>query len=137
MVRSVRDGLYVSNGRATYYLPGNDASELSLVKVDDEPAIFGTDVKVDGEIVGRNLPPGPAVLWLTKSGLAVGLPEGKMFKATQKSYCPTVPFAGSSIVGKNRLGFYQYIASQQSFPDVLVDTGNGFSSLGSMEATRP
>jgi hypothetical protein len=136
MLRAVIDGLYVSNGRKTFFLPGLDPGEMSLQEVSDEPVIFGTDMKVDGSAVGRNVPPGPVVLWLSESGVSVGLPEGKVF-FPNGHYAPPVLHPGAAITTLNRFGFYQYLVSQKSFPSVLIDTGEGFSSSGSMLAELP
>jgi hypothetical protein len=133
MLRAVLDGLYVSNEKKTFFLPGSDPGEMSLQEVSDEPAIFGTDVKVDGSAVGRNVQPGPVVLWLSESGISVGLPGGKVF-SPNGHYAPPVLYPGAATAALNRFGFYQYIVSQKTFPNIVIDSGDGFSLSGSMEA---
>jgi hypothetical protein len=76
------------------------------------------------------------VLWLSESGISVGLPGGKVF-SPNGHYAPPVLYPGAATTALNRFSFYQYIVSQKSFPNVLIDTENGFSSSGSMEATLP
>ena len=136
MLRAVQDGLYVSNGKKTVFLAGLDPGDMALREVSDEPAILGTDIKVDGSAVGRNVLPGPVIMWLSESGVSVGLPEGKVF-SPNGHYAPPVPYPGAATTALNRFGFYQYIVSQKSFPDVLVDAVDGLSSSGSMEASLP
>jgi hypothetical protein len=119
MVRAVRDGMFVSNGRATYFLSGLDPQELSMVKVDDDPAIFGTDAIIDGGLAGDGSVAGRVILWLSPGGICLGAAEGVFRKISKDYYRPLISFTGASIVRKNERGFYQYLVSQKSMGGTL------------------
>jgi hypothetical protein len=118
-VRAVRDGMYISNGRATYFLSGLDPQEFSMVKVDEEPAILGTDAILDGGLVGEDAIAGRVILWLSPGGICLGAAEGVFRKISKDYYRPSISFTGASIVRKNERGFYQYLVSQKSFGGTL------------------
>jgi len=112
MMSSVKDGLYVSEGKNTYFMAGLDPGEASLVKVADYPAILGSDVKIDGDRLGRNIS-GRAVLFTTPMGVCVGLDEGKFINLTESFYRPSSLNESRSIL--RMVGnFYQYLISQKA-----------------------
>jgi hypothetical protein len=78
MMRAVKDGVYVSNSKETYFMAGLDPSEASLVKVADYPAILGSDVKIDGDHWAGHL--GQAVLAFFNGDLR-GLDGGRFISA--------------------------------------------------------
>jgi hypothetical protein len=119
MLRAVRDGMFISNGRATYFLSGLDPQEFSMVKVDDETAIPGTDAILDGGLVGDGEVAGRVILWLSPGGICLGAAEGTFRKISKDFYRTLISFTGASIVRKNERGFYQYLVSQKSFGGTL------------------
>lgn len=114
LLRAVRDGIFVSNGQATYFLAGLDPNEFASVKVDSEGAIPGTAVLVDGESVGPGEIPGQVLLWLSPGGICLGGPGGIFKKITKDFYRPPETGPGSAIFRKTAKGFYQYMVSQRT-----------------------
>lgn len=112
MMRAVKDGIYVSNSKETYFMAGLDPGEAALVKVADYPTILGSDVKIDGERIGRDIS-GRAVLCMTPMGICAGLDGGTWINLTQSFYRPGSLNEGSvmlRMVGN----FYQYLLSQKA-----------------------
>lgn len=114
LMRAVKDGIYVSNGKETYFMGGLDPGEATLVKVADYPAILGSDVKIDGERIGGLRDPSVrAVLWLSPVGICAGLDGGQFINLTSSFYRPESSNESRAIlriVGN----FYQYLVSQKS-----------------------
>ena len=113
MMRAVKDGIYVSNGKETYFMAGLDPGEAALVKVATYPAILGSDVQIDGERLGLRDISGRAVLWMTSQGICAGLDGGQFINLTQNFYRPTSLNESRAMI---RLvgNFYQYVISQKS-----------------------
>lgn len=112
MMRAVKDGIYVSNSKETYFLAGLDPGEAALVKVANYPAILGSDIQIDGERLGRNIS-GRAVLFTTPMGICVGLDEGQFINLTENYYRPT-SLNESRAMLRMVGNFYQYLVSQKS-----------------------
>jgi hypothetical protein len=113
LLRAVKDGIYVSNSKETYFLAGLDPGEATLVKVASYPAILGSDVQIDGDRLGLRDSSGRAVLWLSPQGICAGLDGGQFINLTQSFYRPTSlneSRAMLRLVGN----FYQYLVSQKS-----------------------
>ena len=112
MMRAVKDGVYVSNSKETYFMAGLDPGEAALVKVADYSAILGSDVKIDGDRLGRDIS-GRAVLWLSSMGICAGLDGGTFINLTQNFYRPT-SLTESRAMLRMVGNFYQYLVSQKS-----------------------
>jgi hypothetical protein len=140
MVRAVQDGLYVSNGDKTYWMPG-EFTEMSRITIDEHSAVLGTDIRVDGEFVGKGFP-GWVIVWLTKTGITVGAKEGKLVKMTKDFYRPELEYSGAAMVRKivkSEIAdqqFFQYVVAQNIMPDVIVDAAAvPLTDTGSLTAT--
>ena len=112
LMAAVKDGIYVSEGKATYFMAGMDPGEASLVRVADYPAIVGSFVKVDAEKIGRDLT-GRAVIFSTTMGVCAGLDSGNFINLTQNFYRPELSGEGAAILRQNG-NFFQYLVSQKS-----------------------
>jgi hypothetical protein len=112
MMRAVKDGIYVSNSKETYFMAGLDPGEAALVKVAGYPAVLGSDVKIDGDRLGRDIS-GRAVLWLSPLGICAGLDGGTFINLTQNFYRPT-SLTESRAMLRMVGNFYQYLVSQKS-----------------------
>lgn len=112
MIQAVRDGLYVSNLRVTFFLAGLDPHEAQLVKVADYPAILGTAIKADGERITRDIS-GRAVMWASPRGVCVGLDGGNFVNLTDAFYHPTYSGEGAAIL-RQVDNFFQILISQKS-----------------------
>ncbi len=116
LMRSVRDGMFVSDGYKTYFMSGLDPEEFSLVKVADFPAIAGTDLKVDGSLVGAEGIAGDVILWLSPQGVCVGGNGGLFKNLTGGYYVPAGTEQGTAHL-REASGSYQFIVSQGAAPD--------------------
>jgi hypothetical protein len=138
MIRAVQDGLYVSNGDKTFWLAG-EFTEMTRTNADEHPAIIGSDVRVDGEFVGGKGFPGWVIVWMTKTGMAVGPAGGEVVKVNPY-FRPELEYAGAAmarkIVKNTNQQFYQYLITQKISPDVIVDASSYlFKSTGSLTAS--
>lgn len=92
MFKAVKDGIYASTDKETFFLYGNDAKALSIDKVADYPAIKWTEVKIVGRLIftkdgnsmildkGGSL----CLLWLSNEGICFGGPEGQFVNLTEE-----------------------------------------------------
>jgi len=102
---------------------------------------LGTDIRVDGEFVGKGFP-GWVIVWLTKTGITVGAKEGKLVKMTKDFYRPELEYSGAAMVRKivkSEIAdqqFFQYVVAQNIMPDVIVDAAAvPLTDTGSLTAT--
>jgi hypothetical protein len=100
--------MFVSDGYKTYFMSGLDPEEFTLVKVADFPAIAGTDLKVDGSLVGAQGIAGDVILWLSSEGICVGGNQGFFKNLTQDYYVPPRTDPGAAHLRKAK-GSYQFI----------------------------
>jgi hypothetical protein len=122
-MRAVKDGMFVSDGYKTYFMSGLDPQEFSLVKVADFPAIAGTDLKVDGSLVGEGFS-GDVIMWLSPEGLCVGGNQGFFKNLTGEYYVPPRTDPGAAYLRKAK-GSHQFIVSQSA----SLDLGAGAPDL--------
>lgn len=81
---SVMAGIYVSNQLATFFLAGGSQADFSgMVKVLDEPMIFGTEVVAPSASIGFDRSPGMSAMWVSQSGVYGGTPDGHTVNFTQ------------------------------------------------------
>jgi hypothetical protein len=115
MVRSVQDGLYVSNGDKTFWMPG-EFTQMRRDTADEHPAILGSDLRIDGEFVGKGYPRW-VIVWMTKTGITVGPAGGEILKATGKFYRPELEFEGAAMIRRlektPHQQMFQYVVTQQ------------------------
>jgi hypothetical protein len=135
MIRAVQDGLYVSNGDKTFWLAG-EFTEMTRTNADEHPAILGSDVRIDGEFVGGKGFPGWVIVWMTRTGVAVGPAGGEVIKVN-KNFRPELEYSGSAMVRKIVKSpdqqFYQYVVAQKISPDVILDaSGAKFTTTSSL-----
>jgi len=132
LLRKVKDGLFISDSEATYFMGGLNPQDSNLVKKANYPAILGTDAVIDGNFVGQGDTQGIVVIWLSKFGFCVGADGGQFSNATPDFYQARITHPGAAIVRKNN-GYFQYLVSQKDSPDVTLNfTSTPLTSTGSM-----
>lgn len=82
MMRSVRQGVWVSDTENIYFLGGTDLPKCFRAHVTMFPAIEGTDVLVNGQRLGMESVE-LWLLWTSQEGVCAGGPEGQMANLTQ------------------------------------------------------
>jgi hypothetical protein len=112
MMRAVIDGLYISDLKNTYFMPGKNVEESELVRLTDYPAFYGTDAVIDAENVA-GMEPGKAILWTSPMGICVGGASGNFRNLTREFYqlqSSTGQHKGASIV-LDKDGYHQYLTT--------------------------
>jgi hypothetical protein len=111
LMRAVRDGMYVSDGKAVYFMGGLSPKEFILVKVDEHPAIPGTDYVTDGENIGDGSLTGKVVVWLSPMGICAGGSGGTVRNLTSEHYHPRLSGQGHALVRINPRGYHEYLVA--------------------------
>lgn len=100
MMKPVRDGMFMSSEKATYFLSGREPKEFRLLKVAGYPALEWSVAidYVEGLDLGLQLP-GLCALWASPAGVCLGLPDGSMMNLTRnKVVLPENLSAGASLL---------------------------------------
>ena len=88
MCRSLEEGVWVSDPYGVYYLKGRDPGAWERTQMSDDPAVLGTDCRVNG----YDLPDtgglfatanSPHVIWTGKGGVYTGTPDGSIKCSTE------------------------------------------------------
>ena len=116
-VKSVTDGLYVGTEDGVYFLSGS-LRKMSRRKVFSTGAVSGSSVMVDphrigGDAKGDAVRSKQAVMFLTNTGLCVGLDSGVCFNLTQGAF--NFPSAQSAaVMFREQDGISQYVGTMNS-----------------------
>jgi len=113
LMKGVKDGLYLSDGKKTYFMSGLDPAEASLVVVSDYPAYLGSAIKLDAEKIGNGDIAGMAIIWASPMGFMAGFDGGIIHNLTGSFYRPESSNEGSAILRQNG-NYFQYLLSQKS-----------------------
>lgn len=84
MIKPVKDGLYISTDKKTYFLSGSQPEEFSLRMVADYPAIEFSAAQqyVEALEIGMD-DPGLCALWASEKGVCLGTPSGTAINLTR------------------------------------------------------
>jgi hypothetical protein len=107
MNKSLGGGLYMSDGRTTFFVSGTHPLKATRKVVLNEGAIKGTAVIVRGVIVHGEIM-SEAVIWTTPSGICIGNNEGNVLNLTERRYSMSRRDQGVGLVRRGDLN--QYIA---------------------------
>jgi hypothetical protein len=84
---SVEDGIYVSDGSATYFMSGASPHDFSITnRVADYPALEGSAVKLTAEVLAMDGMTGKVAVWSSPKGICLGGSGGKFINLTQAKY---------------------------------------------------
>lgn len=83
MLRSVDNGLFVSDTERLYWMPAGDPAQMTVVWTHSEPAIAGSDRSIVMGRVGQGSP-GKGCLFATTSGLCLGAQDGTVTLITHR-----------------------------------------------------
>jgi len=79
LLKVTEGGVYLGDISGVYYLAGWDPAEWNLKKVSNQAPVYGSGLLVDHEDFSEELDQGDSnVLWLSRSGVQVGSPDGKV-----------------------------------------------------------
>jgi len=84
MVKSVREGFFVSTEKETFFHKGGAVKESQQSMVADYPAIEGTVVTVNASRVGDGNMTGLAAMWASTKGVCFGGPDGYFKNFTER-----------------------------------------------------
>lgn len=76
MVEPVNDGIFVSSDK-TYFLDGDSPEKFKQGTVDEDKAVYGTSCVFEGIRIGTEIS-GKIAMWLSTSGICIGMPGGFM-----------------------------------------------------------
>jgi hypothetical protein len=104
LLAAVDDGLYVSDGKKTYFL----AEGKKRTEVCPYGAIEGTAAKVDLATIGDGTKEGTAIMWASGKGIILGSNGGQITNLTEGKYVfPSAPSGAALFRQQN--GINQYI----------------------------
>ena len=86
MMFPVKNGIFVSDSKLTYFLTGTNPKEFYLDKVANYPALEWSEnhTHVDGNTLGIEGVTGLCAAWASERGVCVGTPDGRMINITEK-----------------------------------------------------
>jgi hypothetical protein len=100
MMRTLPDGLWVSDEKGVYWLNGHDPEQWVRANKAPYPAIPGTSVLIDGGKLGDGQILGMCVLFTTTRGICVGGPEGFFRNLTERKLVyPKSPCGAAVLIG--------------------------------------
>ncbi len=108
MMHAVEDGIYTSAGNKTFFMHGADPFEFKYKPILDVPAINGSPVTSEKELVkykGREIFVGKAVIFSTIDGVYIGYKGGEVEDITGSHYEVTGIENGCSFITESQ----QYI----------------------------
>lgn len=82
MMKAVENGVYISDGKKTYFANGLDFQGATLEKVADYPVLAGTAQYIDKGIKKGS------VIWMSPEGICMGGPSGAFENITEDRYLP-------------------------------------------------
>lgn len=111
MIKSVGDGLFVSADK-TYFLKGSflGPNGMTLTKVDNSSAIFGTAKKIRGAMIAGEYYDN-AVLWETELGICVGGSGGRFKYLTEGRKDKSTASIGASYIKRGEIN--QYVVNKK------------------------
>ncbi len=104
-------GLWLSTQKENIFIQGNDPQEFKKLTKAGYGAIEGSQVKVEGKLVGGRDPIAEQVaMWATPRGICIGTSDGYFMNLTEKRYYYPSSETGSGIIIEKE-GMSQYVLS--------------------------
>lgn len=107
MIRPLENGMYVS-AEETFWLAGAGPDEFIMKSAHELPALEGTDVAGDNQLIGSDQMPGRFAMWTTEDGICLGLDNGIVQDLTSDRVSFTSKGRGMAAIVKSS-GLNQYI----------------------------
>lgn len=86
MLQPVDAGVYISDSKRVYFLPGSNIEETEVRVVDESPAIYGTSTTVKGGDLSSDLQSADELAtWLSTKGPCYGSSEGTVLRPAQSA----------------------------------------------------
>ena len=98
----VKEGIYVGTSDGVWFLRGTGPSDFVWDKAYLVPAIRGTDVDVNCDLVGDGQIRGVGVMWTGANGICLGLPTGEVVNFTNKVIDFEVGTMGGAVIMGSR-----------------------------------
>lgn len=107
MIQAIENGLFISTTTETFFFAGNSPLEFAKKKTSSYPAIKGTDTKVEGSLIGEGIT-SKLPVWVSKSGICLGLPDGNVKNLTEKKLVyPVSNYGAGAIVDGKYIGLLE------------------------------
>jgi len=84
MLKAVKDGLFISTEKTTFFESGALPQEFKEIRVADYPATEGTVVEVNASRIGNGEMTGLALMWGSEKGICIGGPGGYFMNITER-----------------------------------------------------
>ncbi len=127
MLKSVSDGLYVSDTKQCFFLAGGAGNPplFRYTRVSETPCIENMAVTLGGDEIGKGINH-KVVLWATKDGCYLGMPQGVVKRVTDRHFGIEAATRGSVLAVLRQIDdidtqYYQLIGS--------YDMPNGYGGI--------
>ena len=123
MLKAVEDGIYVSAQGKTFFMHGDDPSTFKYKPICDLPAIVGSPIVFEKEVVTyakRGTLAGKTVIFSTTDGIFMGYKGGAVEDLTSKHYGVLDVDSGCAFIRWDKL-YQQYIFVGERFPEIKFD----------------
>ena len=109
MIKAVKDGVYVSDSKDTYFISGGDFQKAKAIPVADYMAFNDGAISLEGEELGLEGYSGKVIMWASEKGICVGADGGRFANITKLVYSPGSTWnKGAGLFRKDKK---QYIVS--------------------------
>jgi hypothetical protein len=109
MIKAVKDGVYISDSKDTYFLAGGDFQKARADKVADYMSFNDGAIRLEGEELGLEGYSGKVIMWASEKGICVGADGGRFANITKLVYSPGSTWnRGAGLFRKDKK---QYIVS--------------------------
>jgi hypothetical protein len=124
MLKSVVDGLYVSEGEHVFFYHGDgkeDPPKFKRIPIIDVPCFEGMAIKIEGEKISPKIE-AQVVIWPGGEGLFLGKPGGEFERLTGRNFFPDGVSHGTGVFLVRALhrgfnpGFPQYVGVYDMIP---------------------
>lgn len=107
----VSTGIYLGTETETMYLDGADPQEFIRRQVAPYGTVLGTETYVRNDLLLEGNQPGSTPVWMSNTGLCLGMEGGVMKNLTSDRYSLSAPLAEGASILKIRSGTPQLITS--------------------------
>lgn len=110
---AVTSGIYIGTENETMYLGGSDPSEFVRAQVAAYGTVLGTEYYVRNDLLFKDGVPGVTPVWMSKTGLCLGMDNGEMQNLTSSKFIVQSMAEGASLM-KIRSGTPQLVTTLYS-----------------------
>jgi hypothetical protein len=132
MIKSVVDGLYISEGEHVFFYYGDgkeDPPKFKRIPIIDVPCFEGMAIKIEGEEISPKIA-SVVVVWPGEEGVFMGMPGGKFYTLTGRNFfLEGVSHGSSTFISRSLPRGYSAFPQFLGVYDMLPGFGEGEVSL--------